>query len=95
MELLGCSRDFFLEHLQKTAITNGYLNFNVQDFSGYEFHVDHQIPVIAWNNNCSYHQKLCWHYSNLQILSADENLNKSDKMDYEVNVKENMKKLAA
>jgi len=78
MELIGCSMDFLLDYLQSTAIKNGYKDFDINNYSGKEFHIDHIIPCASWNLECSYHQRLCFHWSNLQILSAEENLKKSD-----------------
>jgi len=74
IKLFGCSIIELKTHLQKTAINNGYLYFNINNYSGKEYHIDHIIPCDAFNFECSYHQKLCFHYTNLQILSAKENL---------------------
>jgi hypothetical protein len=80
-ELIGCSIDFLKQHLQETAIRNGYLNFDINNFSGQQYHIDHIIPCNAFNLKCNYHQKLCFNWSNLQILTANENLKKSNKYD--------------
>jgi len=80
LELLGCSVDDLKSHLQKTAISNGYLEFNIDNYDRSKFHIDHIIPCSAFNLKCSFHQKLCFHYTNLQILTAKENLSKSDKL---------------
>ena len=78
--LLGCDIVMFKQHLQQTAILNGYFEFDINNYSGRDYHIDHIIPCSAWNLSCAYHQKLCFHYSNLQILSAKENLMKFTKM---------------
>jgi hypothetical protein len=78
IDLLGCSVDQLKDHLQNTAIENGYKNFDINNYSGREYHIDHIVPCSLFNLECSYHQKLCFHYTNLQILTAQENLIKSN-----------------
>lgn len=80
-ELIGCTLEELKNHLQQTAIKNGYKEFNIENFNGKEYHVDHIIPCSVFKLDCSYHQKLCFHYSNLQILSAKENLSKGNSYD--------------
>lgn len=76
MELTGCSIEFLMKHLQQTAIKNGHMNFNINNYSGKEYHIDHIIPCDAFNLDCSYHQKLCFNWKNLQILDEKTNLSK-------------------
>lgn len=78
INLLGCSVTDLKNHLQKTAINNGYSEFNIENYKSSEYHIDHIIPCSSFNLKCSYHQKLCFHYSNLQILTKIENILKSD-----------------
>jgi len=80
LELLGCSFERLKQHLQQTAINNGYLNFDINTYSGKDYHIDHVIPCSAFNFKCSYHQKLCFNWSNLQILTSKENISKHDKV---------------
>lgn len=80
LNLLGCSIEELKNHLQQTAIKNGYFDFNINNYSGKEYHIDHIIPCAAFNLKCNYHQKLCFHYSNLQILQSTKNIQKSDKI---------------
>jgi len=77
-ELLGCSIDFLKEHLQQTAIQNGYLDFDIEHYSGKDYHIDHIIPCDAFNLQCSFHQRICFNWNNLQILEAKENLIKGE-----------------
>ena len=79
--LIGCSINKLKEHLQQTAINNGYTNFDIKNYSGKEYHIDHIVPVSKFNLKCSYHQKLCFNYINLQILTKEKNLKKGDKYD--------------
>jgi hypothetical protein len=76
LELLGCSIDHLKQHLQQTAIKNGYLNFDINNYSGHQYHIDHIIPCSRFNLKCSFHQKLCFNWSNMQILNAKDNIKK-------------------
>jgi hypothetical protein len=78
LELIGCSLEKLKEHLQQTAIQNGYLDFNINNYNGKDFHIDHIIPCSAFNLKCSYHQKICFNWSNLQILYCLANEQKGD-----------------
>ena len=80
-ELIGCTINTLKEHLQQTTIQNGHKDFNINNYSGKEYHIDHIIPCSVFNLSCSYHQKLCFHYNNLQILDAKTNMIKGDKLD--------------
>ena len=80
LELLGCSIDTFKKHLQETAIQNGYTDFTIDNFSGYDYHIDHIIPCSSFNLEDPEQQKLCFHYTNQQILSAKENLSKGNRI---------------
>jgi len=80
LELLGCSIDEFKIHLQQTAISNGYKDFNINNYSGKEYHIDHIKPCVLFDLSKSEEQAICFHYSNMQILTAKENLQKSDKI---------------
>jgi hypothetical protein len=79
LKLIGCSIEQLKEHLQQTAIKNGYSDFDINTYSGKEYHIDHIIPCSAFNLKCSYHQKLCFNYLNTQILESKENILKSNK----------------
>jgi hypothetical protein len=73
-ELIGCSFDFIKQHLQQTAINNGYKDFDINNYSGKEYHIDHIVPIDAFNLDCIYHQKLCFNWTNMQILDSTKNL---------------------
>jgi len=77
-ELLGCSIDELKLHLQNTAIQNGYFEFDINNYSGQEYHIDHIKPCNSFDLSKEEEQRKCFHYSNLQILTAKENLQKSD-----------------
>lgn len=88
MELLGCSIIYLKIHLQQTAINNGYLDFNIENYSGKEYHIDHIKPCASFDLSKEEEQLKCFHYSNLQILSAKDNLKKRDY--YDTNKKTSM-----
>lgn len=77
MELLGCSHDFFRDHME----------FQFDDkmtWENYgEWHVDHIIPCAVFNLTDPVEQRICFHYSNLQPLWGAENIAKSDKVNPE------------
>ena len=43
-----------------------------------ELHVDHIIPCAAFDMGSVDHQRVCFHYTNLQLLTPAENLSKRD-----------------
>lgn len=43
-----------------------------------ELHVDHIIPCAAFDMRNVDHQRVCFHYTNLQLLTPAENLSKND-----------------
>ena len=43
-----------------------------------ELHVDHIIPGAAFDMMSVDHQRVCFHYTNLQLLTPAENLSKND-----------------
>lgn len=80
LELLGCSIGYLKEHLQQTAIDNGYLSFNINDYCSREYHIDHIIPCDAFDLSTHEEQQKCFNWSNLQILTAKINMSKSNKI---------------
>jgi len=80
LELLGCTIEELKAHLQQTAIKNGYLDFDIETYDSSKYHIDHIVPCNAFELECSYHQLLCFNWSNLQVLPARENISKSDKV---------------
>ena len=74
VELLGCNLEDFKHHLQskfKEGMT----------FNNYgRWHIDHIVPCSLFDLKNEYHQKLCFHYTNLQPLWACENLKKGSKL---------------
>jgi hypothetical protein len=79
VDLLGCSVQEYKHYLQWTAIKNGYLDFDVNDFSGKEYHIDHIVPCSWFNLSDPSQQKDCFNFRNTQILKAEENDRKGNK----------------
>ena len=78
-EILGCQLDYFHNYLLQTFKYNyGY------EWNGIEkVHIDHIIPLATANTEKEI-IKLC-HYTNLQLLKAEDNLKKASKLSWELN----------
>lgn len=68
LTLLGCDGDFLKKYLEGTKVPG-------KDYSN--AHIDHIIPCAAFDLNDVEQQRKCFHYTNLQLLPAHENLKKS------------------
>ena len=75
MEYLGCTIGELMNYLQQTAIANGYVNFDIYNYNGEEYHVDHIIPFANVGKGLHTLDEVS-HYTNLQILRAEDNLSK-------------------
>ena len=77
-DLVGYTLNDLIQHLQKT-IPEGYA---WQDFLEGGLHMDHIIPIDAFNFSEPEHIdfKRCWSLKNLRLLPAEENLKKSNKL---------------
>ena len=76
VDLLGCSIEQLKTHLQQTAITNGYKNFDINNYESTKYHIDHIIPCASFDLTTIEGQKACFNYKNLQILEKSENRRK-------------------
>jgi hypothetical protein len=75
-EIIGCTFEQLKEHLNKTF----YENYGVE-YDGQEtVHIDHIVPLATAKTKEDV-IKLC-HFSNLQLLKAKDNIEKSDKIDF-------------
>lgn len=79
LELLGCSLEKLKIHLQQTAIKNGYQDFDINTYSGKDFHIDHIKLCSSFDLSKEEEQKKCFHWSNLQVLTAQENWEKKNR----------------
>lgn len=73
LNLLGCDGDFLKKYLEGTKVPG-------KDYS--DAHIDHIIPCSTFDFKDEEQQRKCFHYTNLQLLPAKENLKKSNKLDY-------------
>lgn len=74
--IVGCSYDELVKHLIETYKKN----YNEEYNCNINVHIDHIIPLSTATNEEDI-IKLC-HYTNLQLLKAKDNLEKSDKLDW-------------
>jgi len=74
MDLLGCTVEKLWDHLE-SLFKPGMTRDNYGSW-----HVDHIIPCSKFDLTKEENQKMCFHYSNLQPLWAEENISKSDKI---------------
>lgn len=79
-QILGCNIDFFINYLIKTYENNYNEKWNWDYLK--DVHIDHIIPLSEVNTEEEV-IKLC-HYTNLQLLKAKDNLDKKDKLDWEL-----------
>lgn len=73
-ELLGCSIDDFLQHLE-SQFTEG-MSWGNQG----EWHIDHIKPCSSFDLSKEDEQRKCFHYTNLQPLWAIDNIKKGSKI---------------
>ena len=77
-EVLGCDIKFFIDYLLKT-----YKDNYGEEWDGKtEIHIDHIIPLSIAKTKEEV-IKLC-NYTNLQLLKGQDNLKKSDKIDWKL-----------
>jgi hypothetical protein len=76
LELIGCDRETFLSHIQK-QFTEGmaWENYGLKGW-----HVDHIIPLSLFDLTIEDEVKKACHYTNLQPLWWQDNLEKGNKI---------------
>lgn len=72
--LLGCSHSKLVKHLEEQF----QQGMTWQNY-GLFWHIDHIIPCSHFNHTDPEQVAKCWHYSNLQPLTATENCQKQDR----------------
>ncbi len=73
MELLGCTVDFLRNYLESRFV-EGMTWDNYGGKNGWQ--IDHIMPCASFDLSKPENQKKCFHYTNLQPLSADNNRKK-------------------
>ena len=73
MELLGCTSAFFRSYIEKQFVDG--MTWENRD----KWHIDHQVPCMAFNLLDPLEQKYCFWYKNQQPMWAIDNLRKNDK----------------
>ncbi len=76
INLIGCSLDFLIKHLESQF----QLGMNWQNYGIRGWHIDHIMPCDSFDLTLESEQRKCFHYSNLQPLWAKDNLSKSNKI---------------
>jgi len=71
MELVGCSMEFLIDYLEKTKVEG-------KDYMDGE--VDHIRPCASFDLTDPEQQRECFHYTNLQWLTKEDNREKSAKL---------------
>lgn len=71
--LLGCTFDFLKKYIEKKFV-NG---MNWENMG--KWHIDHIVPLAAFDLTKEENQKIAFHYTNLQPLWAIDNLKKGAK----------------
>ena len=79
LELLGCSVEFFFDYMEE-KFTEG---MSWENHSFYGWHIDHIIPMEAFDLKQPLHRRACCYYTNLQPLWSTLNLHKSDSYNQE------------
>lgn len=75
-KIVGCDLDFLCNHLKNTYFENYGEEYNGTQ----KVHIDHIIPLATANTEEDV-IKLC-HYTNLQLLKAQDNMKKRDNIDF-------------
>jgi hypothetical protein len=76
-ELIGCSIEEFRVYFE-AMFSDGMDWDNIS-----EWHIDHRRPCASFDLTNEEEQRICFHYTNLQPLWAEENLSKHDDYDPE------------
>jgi hypothetical protein len=72
---VGCSRNEFMQHIE-SKFTNG-MHWN--NYGTY-WHLDHVVPLSHFDLSDPYQAKMANHWTNLQPLEAEKNIEKSNRI---------------
>lgn len=84
LELLGCSAKECKKYLEDKFEQMFGFKFDWSWHNHKQYHIDHIIPCAAFNLLDPEAQRKCFHYTNLQLLPAHENLVKNSKLNYQI-----------
>lgn len=76
LDLLGCNIEELKIHFEAQFTKD--MNWDNYGLNGWE--IDHRIPCASYDLSNKKQQKVCFHYSNLQPMWAEENRSKADKI---------------
>ena len=76
--LCGCTPEELRAHLESTMPLLGDQVMSFEEHSGLQ--IDHYLPCSAFNLLDPLEQRICFHYTNLQVLTDDDNWEKRDKL---------------
>ena len=74
-KLIGCSIEYLMNHLESQFDDSmGWYNHGF-----YGWHIDHIKPCASFNLTDPEQQRVCFHFTNLQPLWAEDNMSKGRK----------------
>ena len=76
-ELLGCTFEKARKHIQEQFIQG--MTWGNHGNGPNKWHIDHIRPCAYFDFTNPTHQKMCFHYTNLQPLWSTDNIRKRDK----------------
>lgn len=80
LDALGCSLEEWQEYLQRDmpvhSKTGAVATWDDFMAAPTRVHVDEVVPVTSWDLTNEFEYRLCFHFSNSQLLWADDNLRK-------------------
>lgn len=77
LKLIGCSLSDLIIHLERQFQSG--MTWNKWGRGRGKWHIDHIRPISSFDLTSADEQLLCWHYTNLRPLWAEENLSKGPK----------------
>jgi len=75
MSLVGCDKRHLFRHIEVQF--KGEMSW---DNYGKVWHLDHHIPIDAFNPDNDREWEACWHFSNLKPMLSKDNLRKGNKI---------------
>ena len=75
-DFLGCNLDFFIEYIE-SKFTEG---MSWKNYAHNTWHLDHKLPLSSFDLTNIQQYEICFHYTNLQPLWAEDNYTKGRKL---------------